>query len=453
MPDSILTGVVKKLSGAVVLKVLGAAITFISTVLLARTLDKSSYGIFFTCVSLVTIAAILGRIGLDQIILRAAAAGFKIDEKNVAYTDVIRTAYALVIVSSVPVTAMTAACGLLLVAELRDVSAAGFILMLLSSPLISLFNVAAFDLRGRDRAMASIFVQGVLQPLAFLLAILFVLLWGGISLPMTFSAYFIACCVATLLGLSLSLGSHDLAEKGKLPPPQIARGNYEKRVGSDIAVGLVAASWPMWIVAASQLVNQWGPGLCLAALAGPQEVATFYTSSRITLLSHLLLFGITTVVAPMMAKAHEAGDVSGLKRLYYSTVLLGAVCGGIPLLGIFVFAREVMFIFGPEYADGVNSLRILALGQFVNVSTGSISTLLAMCGRVAVVSRWGLAGAIVAVGGGLLMAPQFGIDGVAWSVSLSLIIQNLGSYVSSRKNFAAETNLGGAINDKLTCSS
>ena len=70
-------------------------------------------------------------------------------------------------------------------------------------------------------------------------------------------------------------------------------------------------------------------------------------------------------------------------------------------------------------------LRILAIGQFVNVAVGTVGSILMMSGYGKVVRNNTLLGATINIVGNLTLVPLYGAIGAAISTAGSIIIQNL----------------------------
>ena len=100
--------------------------------------------------------------------------------------------------------------------------------------------------------------------------------------------------------------------------------------------------------------------------------------------------------------------------------------GTIPLLLVLlVVPGLVLQVFGTEFAEGSTALRILLIGQFVNVAVGSVGFILIMVGR----TGWDLAvyaaSFAIDVGLALALAPVFGANGAAAAQSTALVVANV----------------------------
>jgi O-antigen/teichoic acid export membrane protein len=85
--------------------------------------------------------------------------------------------------------------------------------------------------------------------------------------------------------------------------------------------------------------------------------------------------------SPFVADLHERGEHDRLNGLFKS-VTRWTLALTVPLLLLFLIApSQVLHLFGSEYDAGTAWLRILLIGQTVNVSVGAAGFVLIMVGR------------------------------------------------------------------------
>jgi len=84
-----------------------------------------------------------------------------------------------------------------------------------------------------------------------------------------------------------------------------------------------------------------------------------------------------------------------------------------------------MGLFGPKFEEGALVLTILAIGQFINVATGSVGYLLMMSGHERLMRNNVACMAIVNIFISLLLIPWLGVIGAAISTAISLAAVNL----------------------------
>jgi O-antigen/teichoic acid export membrane protein len=92
---------------------------------------------------------------------------------------------------------------------------------------------------------------------------------------------------------------------------------------------------------------------------------------------------------------------------------------------LWVAAADVLAAFGPRYAGGETALRILLIGQLVNVATGSVAFVLIMVGRTGLDLADNALAVAVLVGLAAPLSSAYGIEGAAVASAVTLAGVNL----------------------------
>uniref|UniRef100_B3EM06 Polysaccharide biosynthesis protein n=1 Tax=Chlorobium phaeobacteroides (strain BS1) TaxID=331678 RepID=B3EM06_CHLPB len=97
-----------------------------------------------------------------------------------------------------------------------------------------------------------------------------------------------------------------------------------------------------------------------------------------------------------------------------------------PLLLLFLVAPQwVMGMFGEEFQKGGVLLSILAIGQFVNVATGSVGYVLMMSGNEKLMRNNVAFVAVLSVVLNAALVPLYGAFGAAIATAVCLALQNM----------------------------
>ena len=99
----------------------------------------------------------------------------------------------------------------------------------------------------------------------------------------------------------------------------------------------------------------------------------------------------------------------------------------------------ILQLFDAQFAEGAWLLRILALGQLVNVATGSVGYLLMMTGHEKLMRNNIAVWAVVNLAGNLVLVPRYGTVGAAVSTAFCLAFMNIVSYVLVRQKLKIDT--------------
>lgn len=155
-------------------------------------------------------------------------------------------------------------------------------------------------------------------------------------------------------------------------------------------------------------------------------LGVYSSSVRVALALVLFLTAVSYVFSPFVADLHARGERDRLDGLFKS-ITRWTVAGTIPLLLLMLIAPEPLLrIFGgSEFAGGADALRILLIGQTVNVGVGAAGFVLIMAGRtgwdLVVYALSFLLDLVLA----LVLVPRFGVEGAAIAQTATIAASNV----------------------------
>jgi stage V sporulation protein B len=120
-----------------------------------------------------------------------------------------------------------------------------------------------------------------------------------------------------------------------------------------------------------------------AAKAADEWVGVYRACQLFAFLPYQLLFSITQVLFPMVARAKAERDDAAVRAYVERGARLGAIaCGMMVAVVVAIPGSLISFLYGPAIAErGAATLRILALGQGAFAMLGIATTVLASLGR------------------------------------------------------------------------
>ena len=171
--------------------------------------------------------------------------------------------------------------------------------------------------------------------------------------------------------------------------------------------------------------TQWVGQLILGVFGTPQEVAIFATAQRTAMLVSFVLISVNAIAAPKFAEAYKKGEYDEIRKVAkISSRIMFFV--SVPVVSIMLlFSSWLMGLFGAEFDRGEVILRILVIGQFVNVLTGSVGYLLQMTGNEKIFRDSVFISSLIMIFGSVVFIPNFGIVGAAWVSTIAIATQNL----------------------------
>jgi O-antigen/teichoic acid export membrane protein len=399
-------------SVALVLKVAGAGLAFSFNVVLARMLGAEGAGLYFLALTLATVASVFGRLGLDNALLRFVSANVSISDWQ-AVKGVYRKGLSLAIVASAASSVLMFLAAPLLAERVFFKPALIWPLRWMSLAVlpITLFTLHAEILKGLKRVRDSILAQSVLVP-AFSLAGLFVLArpWGVNGAAWAYTGAAALCA---------SFGY--LSWRSSTPQLTGVAARFSTRE-------LSQSSMPLFWSALLNLVMMWAGTFFLGVWGTATDVGIFSIAMRTAGLTSFILIAINSVAAPKFAALYKQGDTKALASTARNSAKLMTLLAAPALLLFLLLPGWVMKVFGAEFSGGAAALAILAIGQFVNVATGSVGYLLIMSGHERLMRNAVFAAAILNVLLSICLIPLLGLLGASVASAFSLAFQNICAY-------------------------
>jgi O-antigen/teichoic acid export membrane protein len=235
--------------------------------------------------------------------------------------------------------------------------------------------------------------------------------WG---VPGAAVAYLVA--VGTTYGLGVLLW--------RRATPQLAgvRGHFDRQL-------LLRTSLPLFWAAFVALVMTWTDTFLLGLWADSRAVGLYGAALRLSLLTTFVLRAVNSVAAPRFSALYARRELVPLGRLTRRTAAITTALA-VPLLTLFLlFPGSVLALFGPEFPEAALALRLLAVGQFINVATGPVGNLLMMSGHEQTFRKVSVVAAGLNVALNLLLIPRYGIAGAATATAAGVAAVNLGCLV------------------------
>ncbi|WP_251976375.1 lipopolysaccharide biosynthesis protein [Salinicola avicenniae] len=284
-------------------------------------------------------------------------------------------------------------------------------------PAFTLSFVLAGFLKGIGMpARASLQENGAISLLAAGCILAMVLATGSRSLVLAGWGF---CLAAWLVGLQGALQSgwwlrrHPEVMNGKPDGELPTRGEYFATAHSFIVLNL------------SQFLQQVLGVLIAGALLTHGDLGLFKSAERVAMVISFILLVINAVFPPRFARLFHQGKHPQLKQLAQRSSLAATVLALPPAAVCFVFPEWVLGWFGDEFRQAADLLRIIAVGQLINVMTGAVGFLLTMTGREKLMRNITLICSTLGTASFFVLIPVFGATGAALSLMLVLVLQNV----------------------------
>lgn len=396
-----------------ILNLLGSAVRYLNTLLLARILGPWVYGLFAYANTVVTVVTVPASLGFPTALVHFVA-GARETERWGRLRWFVGTCFRLsAALSCLAALALFLASG---VTAERILKNPGYILPLaglsLALPALVLFNLASGGLQGLRAIREKVFVERVAHPILFL-----ALLLGVASFHRSLEAV-IACFWAASLAV-LAAGLFLFGRRyGRLPRGEAVPSGPCWRE-------LVHFSVPVLFLQLLNYLILWSDVLVMGLFASPSEVGVYTVASRLATAVNMPTEALSASLAPSFSALTEKGDRETLGTLYRTSTRWIFLASTAIALALVLGGKAVLALVRPEYAAGFAALVLLSIGQAFSGSFGANGTLITMTGHPKV----NLVNAVFFGLGNLglmfLLVPRYGALGAASAAALSLALVNV----------------------------
>ncbi|MGV8833865.1 MAG: oligosaccharide flippase family protein [Devosia sp.] len=419
--------------GSLGIKVATAGLTYLTYVVLARTMSPDEYGHFAFGLALATVLAIGASVGQPTAILRVWSQETVAGRKPAAKRAV-QAGSVLTILSGLAITLTL--CALVFV----------WVLFLPVSDTVNHFYGAAFLIL--PMAMAE-YNSSALRAQGSLWTALVPrdILWR-IALPAAVLALFAFGVVLSgpdALVLSAALLSGMLAL-------QFWKSMHSAYVLSPV-VGVTSLYWKQW-----GKISRWlllGALIETAALNADvilvglmlnlESSGVYFNAFRTAGLMTLFTFAIELVIAPMIAQHFHAGEMRKAQAITAMGSAAGFAFSLLVFVAFFGWGDWILSFFGPSYTEGWLVLVLLSIGLLFDAATGPSKIVMMMTGHERAYAV--IFGTIMGLGflAQILIIPVYGIVGAAAANMGARILAQLAIALWCRLRIGLDTSLLGIL--------
>jgi O-antigen/teichoic acid export membrane protein len=406
-----------KLAFAAGAKLSAAFIAFGLTALVTRNMPNDEAGLFLLGFSILAVLSIFFRLGLDNVILRFLSA----HGTDAFAQEKLNRGLLWVATVVIPSTVIGMTFSDQIATHIFNKPAFGPVLfwMLLALPAMAIFMLLAMAFQAQHRVVITTIFQNLGISTIFIAA--FGYLWyeqPGVLNAVTAAQIYAGAAGIILLAAVITWFSQ-------------AGIRFDLQGYKDQE--LKSASANLWVASNMSLITIWSGVLIAGAMVPAEELAQLSAAQRTAMLTSFVLMVVNMVVAPRYAHMWKAGDMAGIQRLAkWST--RGMIAMVAPIILVMVLLPErVMSLFGEGYEQAALLLAVMAVGQFINVATGSVGYLLNMSGHEKDMRRVTLFSGPLTIICALAFIYQWGVLGAASATAFGVAVQNIAALCMVRK--------------------
>ena len=343
---------------------LGQVFRYLFTTLLARWAGVELLGIYSIANAVTRISEVIGKLGLDQGILRKVSREENHENKQTAILSALK---------------MGALSGLIFM--LIQIALAGYlaenifnqsslltkviVIHALSLPFYIIIHISAFSTQAFKLLKYKIVVTEIQNPLILLLAMIICYFFysaeSAIILPVVLSA--VLGCITITIFLKKVSGVNILSVK---------KGEFSQ--------DLLHYSLPIMFISILGIVLHWTDILMLGYFTNPKTVGLYHPAARTAGIIRMVLMSFMGIYGPLMAEMYAKKQNLEMNHLF-KLVTRWITTFSLPFaILILLFPKKIMLIFGSQFLQGYPILMILVSAAFIQAVFGIGGTTLNMTG-------------------------------------------------------------------------
>jgi O-antigen/teichoic acid export membrane protein len=409
---SLNTNLFRATVASLALKVCSALLGLLVSILLARKLSPEGFGIYSYALAIVSLLAIPVHFGMPTLIVRQVARYHRMAQWSLLRGILVRANQMVLAVSITVLIGVSAFAWLTVQSENGSVQTAALYWALLLLPLSGFNSLRESALQGLRRVVAGQLPEAIVLPISFVSLLLVASNIGTLTPQGAIALY----CFATLI--ALIVGSVFLI---KALPKEVkaAEPKYESR-------NWLHSLMPLSLLGGLHIVNSQVDVFMLGLFSSKESVGLFRVAYSGAALVLFFMSAMSAVVAPNIARLHNAGKMRELQRV----ATLGArVCliAGIPIAGcLSIFGAElIQLIYGNLYLAAYTPLVILCVAQMINVLTGFVHVALNMMGHERATLTGMCFSVLLNVVLNITLIPAYQEVGAAISAAVAIVAVNI----------------------------
>lgn len=411
--DGIMVGLVR---------VLNVGLAFSVSVILARVLGSTKFGIYTQVLAIINIVGAPVELGLPQLLVREIAK--YVEQKNYELVKgILRWALLIVIVSSILVIVLYPMFRPLLGDKIPNEIHEPLLWALYLVPILGLSSLTASTIRAIGKVWVAQIPEMVIMPGLLVLTVIGINIADNIRYtPIIIFGIQIAAGVVSII-----VGFFMLRKLYISVIPRQLKPQYD-------AIPWLKSTISLASVTGIQMINKWVSIIILGMFVKYAELGVYRVAIQIAILADFGRMIINPIMSPQISKTYASKDSKKLQYLARLSARWIFLVNLVIYIGFIILGQFfIETFFGNEYLPAYSVVLILLAGQVVDSITGASVLFLTMTGfenNTAAIRLVTTTFNVILI---YVFSDLWGIYGAAISTSITLILWNLLIYRMVKK--------------------
>jgi O-antigen/teichoic acid export membrane protein len=187
---------------------------------------------------------------------------------------------------------------------------------------------------------------------------------------------------------------------------------------------IASVSVPMGITSGLQQILSYFDSVMVGSLLSESQAGIYSTAVKLSILTSFIIFSVNAVSASRFSELFYSKRLNELLSLAKKSSTMIFWCSLPILVGLAVFGKPLLNIFGAEFVSGYGVMIVLVLSEFINAIGGSNNTYLNMTGSHKEIRNIMILAVVVNIVLNMILIPSMGLYGAAVSRLISVTLWN-----------------------------
>ncbi|GLR94063.1 MULTISPECIES: lipopolysaccharide biosynthesis protein [Bradyrhizobium] len=413
--------VTRGVAGTILLKVGSGVLAFALFSLAARTMSPDGFGIFATWLSVAQIAAVLGLVGQESLLVRFLNE-YQVSDRPDLTKGVLLSSFKIASVAMLIVIA-----GIAIVASMRG----DWWLLILAVSAYTAVNAAVMLGSQIARSLVSILMgEGNREFFWRVIVVLFLLamLLGHRQLDPT------ELIAVMTMAMSVGLVAQVISIARVLPD---LRGTPARTETSRWR----SSALHFWLASILEAANQYFDVILVYWMLDPTTAGIYFAASRLANIFAMLSAALYTFGARRLPSLYFSKNHREFERTLRLMAEVTALCVIAGLVIIWIGGPYLLNLFGPHFTAQHSVLIVLAIGTAIQAAGGPSAAILQLTGHERIYVPVVAANVALRLVGFIVLIPWLGVLGAAISATVSLALATIALNVLCRRRSGVDPSV------------
>ena len=410
------------------IRIVSAAIAFVSQIILARIMGDFEYGVFVFVWVMAVILGNLSCLGFHTAIIRFLPQ-YRAEGNDEAIRGLASTARIFAMLSATFVGAAGIMTIYLLGDRVQEFYVTPLFMGAFALPMIALGDVLDGTARANGwpvNALAPTYIVRPMLILGFVVAA--ALLLGQTDARLALMAALVACWLTTLAQFIVITRKLD-------------RRYHPGRISVHFRTWSVVA-FPIFLIEGFYFLLTNADVIIVGIYLPPEKVAVYYAAAKTMALVHFVYFAVKTGAAPRFSSLVSSGSREEMAAFAGQTVRWAFWPSLAVGLAVLLAGPFLLSLFGPGFEAGHEVMIILFVGIIAKAMVGPGEVLLTMAGEQKVTVFVYGAALAVNIALNIVLIPVLGIAGAAAATALAMMTEALLLHITVRRRLGIVLFIG-----------